>query len=280
MFLSRFTLFSLWGSTQIAPHHATWFADSVVSRYIWMTSCLQTLIISYICTELSSASTSTSRQTVQYSKLRIKASNLDVLSEYQFTDDDVQSPKAKCEIQWVYGFQYLSIHSPPEPLKPAKIKTFLSQVLHQQRQFCVCSFVCSWELLCLTPEALWKWPSWNKITDTGLVPPGGLVWESSCLCWRGWQDLGLGSLQIEWLVSWSAHFSKLIQHLGLLRGSIKREWQFFSVLNCFCVRPEGLFCRPCDVWSILSQNGYELFSVCSGKLFKMWFKCSICCDFI
>lgn len=114
-----------------------------------MTGCLQTLIISYIWGVLSSPSTSTSQLTVQYSKLCVKSShlrkiflNLDVLSEYQFTDDDVQSPKAKCKIQWVYGFQYLSIHSPPEPLKPSKIKTFLSQVLQTTKailclEFCL-----------------------------------------------------------------------------------------------------------------------------------------------
>lgn len=99
----------------------------------------------------------------QYSKLHVKSSHLrnifsnsDVQSEIQIHRWRCTIHRCKMQIQWVCGFQCVSIHSPSVILQPFVLPRFSISCLRfgkRQRQFCLCSFIHSWEPLSLTPEA-------------------------------------------------------------------------------------------------------------------------------
>lgn len=64
--------------------------------------------------------------------------------------------KSDAECQWVGGFQYVSVHSPfviLQSFEPPRFSISCLRFCERQRQFCPCSFICSWEPLSLTPEA-------------------------------------------------------------------------------------------------------------------------------
>lgn len=109
---------------------------------------------------------------------------------YKSTDDDVQSTDAKCKSSgfavFVHPFSlcHLTAFWAPE------IQHFLSKVWQTTKT------ILSLQLYSLVGAPVSDTRGMLEVTKLEhdhwqrTCPPGSLAWESSCLCWMGWQDPG------------------------------------------------------------------------------------------
>lgn len=127
------------------------------------------------------------------------------------------------QVQWVGGFQYVSIHSfflsccnhlSPQVYLSNPFQHFLLKVFTNDKGNVVSAavFISLWETLSLTPEACWSSGQVRTATLTDNVSPSNPDKVFVCVG-GGDKALAKHTVQIKWLVVLLAHFLQLIQPL-------------------------------------------------------------------
>lgn len=168
-----------------------WFATDIVSCCVWMKSCLQLLIISWLQRAFIAFFLHLPSESRWLSNIPNSTSNLHTWGTFSQTtmyNPQMQNanPVGLRFSVCVHPFSlcHLTAFWAPE------IQHFLSKVWQTTKT------ILSLQLYSLVGAPVSDTRGMLEVTESEhdhwqrTCPPGSLAWESSCLCWMGWQDPG------------------------------------------------------------------------------------------